>query len=274
MDTNVNYTIVGIFVISLISAIVLGVIWLSSGFSFVQYTTYAVNMQESVSGLSIDSPVEFNGVAVGAVKSIEIDENNPKLVELLLNVKSGTPVTEGTVATLASKGITGIAFIALKDKGENHTPLVAQKGQSYPYIKTAPSLFLRLDLALNQLSTNLRRVTDDISALLNKENLESIRATLSNLRQVTGTMASNSKQIDAILHNTAMLTSRLEPLIQSSTSTMRVLEVQTLPATYRMLSNLDAATRSLAEMSAELKNNPSIIIRGINRNNYGPGEQR
>lgn len=274
MDTNVNYTIVGLFVVTLVAAMTLSIIWLSSGFSFEHYKTYSVLMQESVSGLSIDSPVEFNGVSVGSVKTIQIDSKNPELVRLFLDVKSNTPISEGTVAMLASKGITGIAFIALKDKGDNPNPLVAKEGEPYPVIQTAPSLFLRLDQALSTLSENLHKVTDDISALLNKENLESIHDVLNNMQRITATMAANGKQIDAILRNAASLSGRLNPLIQSSTSAMRILEVQTLPATYRMLANLDAATRSLAEVTAEIKENPSIIIRGVNRNNYGPGEQR
>jgi phospholipid/cholesterol/gamma-HCH transport system substrate-binding protein len=274
METNVNYTIVGIFVITAITAMVMGIIWLSSGFSLDQSKIYAVNMQESVSGLSIDSPVEFNGVEVGSVKSIEIDKKDPKLVILLLSVKNNTPVSLGTVATLASKGITGITFVALKDKGESQLPLEVLPGQKYPIIKSAPSLFVRLGEALTQLSENVKSVSKDINTLLSKENLESLHQTLANLQRITGTMAANSKQIEAILHNTALFSKKLDPLIITSTNTLRVLEVQTLPATYRMLSNLDAATRSLAEITEEIKANPSVIIRGINRNNYGPGEQR
>lgn len=274
MDTNVNYTIVGLFVITLIAAITLSIIWLSSGFSFEQYKMYEVDMTESVSGLSVDSPVEFNGVDVGSVKSVEIDHTNPKLVKLLLDVKSETPISMGTVATLASKGVTGITFISLKDKGENPAPLKKQKDQKYPVIATAPSLFLRLDQALSRASENLHKVTEDIGALLTQENLESIRLTLHNMQRITANMAENNKQIDAILRNSARISAQLNPLIQSSTNTMRILEVQTLPATYRMISNLDATTRSLAEAAAEIKDNPSIIIRGVNRNNYGPGEQR
>ena len=73
METNVNYTLAGVFVISLITAIVIGVIWLSSGFGSGQdYALYNVFMNESVSGLSADGPVEFNGVNVGTVSAIKI----------------------------------------------------------------------------------------------------------------------------------------------------------------------------------------------------------
>jgi len=63
------------------------------------------------------------------------------------------------------------------------------------------------------------------------------------------------------------------PLIQSSTMTMRMLETQTLPAAYRLLSNLDNVARTLNEVSVELKQNPSILVRGVSRKTPGPGER-
>jgi phospholipid/cholesterol/gamma-HCH transport system substrate-binding protein len=88
METNVNYTIVGIFVISIISVIILAIIWLSSGLSTQTYTIYKVLMQESVSGLSPDSVVEYNGVNVGSVTTIQINKKNPQIVEVLLKIDS------------------------------------------------------------------------------------------------------------------------------------------------------------------------------------------
>src|SRR5690554_4942849 len=115
MDTNVNYTIVGIFVVSLVAAMVFGIIWLSAGFSSIQNTSYEIYMKESVAGLNVDSVVEFNGVNVGTVKKIEIDPIDPRLVYVLLSIKSTTPVSQGTKATLNTKGLTGVAYVALED---------------------------------------------------------------------------------------------------------------------------------------------------------------
>lgn len=275
METNVNYTIVGAFVIAMIAAIVLGIIWLSSGLSTSESNVYyLVYMQESVTGLTVDAPVEYNGVSVGAVKSIELNQKNPHLVELLLSIKKTTPITRGTVATLATRGITGITFIALKDVSRDLTPLVADPGQKYPVIKTAPSLFVRLDAFLNQLSTSFRQMSTSMQALLTKENLESVRATLENLKEVTGTLSANSKRLDAILLNTSKASQQFGPLMQSSASTMRILEMQTLPAAYRVLSNLDEVSRTLTDVSAQLKQNPSVIIRGATPPPLGPGESK
>lgn len=274
METNVNYTIVGAFVITLLSATILAIIWLSSGFSFVQYRTYMIYSQESVNGLSIDAPVEYNGVNVGSVKSIDIDKTNPHLVIVLLNISVGTPITRGTYATLTTRGITGITYIALKDTSTDLRPLIAERGQRYPVIKTSPSLFTRLDTTLRELSMNFRKISEAMQTLLNKENQESIRMTLHNLQEVTGTLAANSQKLNTILENTSRASRQFGPLLQSGIGTMHVLETQTLPAAYRMLNNLDETTRTLAQVAAELKQNPSILIRGTAPAPLGPGEPK
>lgn len=261
MEPNVNYTIVGAFVILLLTAIILSVIWLSSGFSFKVQTLYKVYMHESVSGLNPDSAVEFNGVDVGSIGSIQLDPKNSQLVELLLKIKSTTRITQGTVAMLSTRGMTGATFIALSDKGQDQRPLLVEPGQRYPVIKTTSSIFLRLEAALTQFTNNFHQISDSIHSLLDQQNLQSIKDSLKNIKQVTGTLAMDSEKLDSI--------------IQNSMAAMRTLETQTLPAANHLLFNLDDVVRTLSDVSKELKQNPSILIRGVNRSaELGPGEKK
>ncbi len=260
METNVKYTVVGAFVLTLLSLIILGIIWLSSGLSIEKYSTYLVFMQESVSGLSTDAPVEYNGVKVGAVKSISLHTADPRLVEVQLKIKEGTPITEGTEATLDSKGITGITFIALKDAGNNLNPLKAPPGQPYPVIKTVPSIFLRLDTALSKLNESFSTVSNSISSVLDPENLRSIKETLKHLNEVTAALSANTKELTRIIRNTSLATQQLQPTLQT-------FSVQTLPAIDSLLSNLNA-------VSQQIKENPAILIRGTSPQPLGPGEHK
>jgi phospholipid/cholesterol/gamma-HCH transport system substrate-binding protein len=259
METKVNYTVVGIFVVMLFSAIIFSVIWLSAGFSSQGYNIYKVYMSESVSGLSIDSDVEFNGVDIGNVTNMHINKRNPRLVELLLKIQSGTPITEGTRATLKAKGITGTAFIALQDKGNDLTPLSKAPGESYPVIKTAPSLFLRLDTALSDLATNMKLITAEVKTVLNAQNQKAFKQTLINMRNITNTIAANNQQLTSILQNSANI--------------MQAFDQQTLPAANQALANISSVTRNLSDFSLELKRNPTLLIRGRSQPLLGPGEK-
>ena len=261
-------------VIALFALIILEIILISSGSSFTSYSTYLVYMQESVAGINIDSLVEYNGVEVGRVKGIQLNPQHPKLVKLLLSIQSNTPITQGTVAMLASRGITGISYVALKDRSDDMRPLKVEPGQSYPIIKTAPSIFLRLDTALNLLTNNFRQINESIRALLDKDNLRSIKSTLYNLDQITTNLARNTQRVNLIIENTFEASKRFTPLLQSSVGTMKLLETQTLPEAYRLFINMDDMTRTLVELSYEIKQNPSVLIRGVDRVTMGPGETK
>ncbi|HEX2549907.1 MAG TPA: MlaD family protein [Gammaproteobacteria bacterium] len=252
METNVRYTIVGAFVLLLFAAIVLGVIWLSSGLSIETYDIYQVNMKESVSGLTVDAAVEFNGVNVGTVKSIQIDETNPDLVKLLLRIRSNTPITEGTRATMNMRGLTGVTFIALQDKGNNEKPLVALEGQEYPVIQTTPSLLMRFDIALTKLNESLHSVSVSVENLLSKENIQLFNDIMVNLRKVTDDVS---------------------PLLQNSMTTIEVFNRQTLPATNQAIITMDKILTNVLSITSEMKDNPSVLIRGKEPRPLGPGEK-
>jgi len=274
MDTNVNYAIVGAFVISLIAAITFGMIWLSSGLSHGgQYKYYEIFMKESVAGLSIDSVVEFNGVNVGSVKKIEIDSHDPRLVLVVLSVLDTTPVSQGTKATLNSKGLTGVAYVALEDDGSNPKPLVKLHSEPYPIINTAPSFFFRIDTGMKKFNENVTKVTTAIQNLLDQENLQSIREILIDMRHVTRTLAGNAEEMQTIIHNTAQASGHFLPVLQGSQEMLRSLNSQIIPEAAKAMSNLDLITTNLSSVSREIKDNPAIVIRGRTEQPLGPGEK-
>lgn len=259
METNVNYTVVGAFVIALIMLIIIVIVWLSTGFSFQRYSVYRIFMSEAVSGLALNGPVEFNGVNVGRVNSIKIDKKNPKLVELLISIKSDTPVTRGTRAKLDFKALSGIANIALIDRGEDLRPVSLYSKQGYPVIPTSPSIYVRLDTTLKQLTTafqqissSFKQISTSVNALLDKENLHSIKETLINLRQAT---------------------KELSPFLTNGKNALHLIEKETIPATNQAMHSFESLGNNLTNTSTEIMENPAIIIRGKQPHELGPGEQ-
>lgn len=274
MDNNVNYTMVGAFVIFLTTAIVFAIIWLSSGLTLIQYSDYLMNSEESVSGLNVDASVEYNGVNVGSVKSITLDTTNPHIVKVLLSINNATPITRGTIATLTTRGVTGVAFVALKDLGDDLRPLTAEPNQEYPVIPTAPSIFMRLEVTLSRLTDNFQTITDSFSRLLDKKNLQSIQNSLEHIDKLTGSLAKDSDKFNQLITNTAQASAEFVPMLKQSTSALKVLDSQTLPSTYRLLSNMNDVMRNLNDVSTQLKQNPSILLRGAAPLPLGPGEKR
>lgn len=266
MESKVNYALVGIFVIVLTAAIIFAIIWLSAGISTKEYIIYKVLMTESVTGLNVDSPVKYSGVDVGKVKSMRLCKEDPRHVEILLNIEKGIPITMSTEATLATQGITGVAYIDLQTKGPDTRPLLALPGHKYPLIPTSPSLFFRLDKAINEITNDFNKISYSISEVFDAQNRHSIKYTLNNLDKITTDLAGQSKQLKTIIQNTANATQKLPKLFQEGQNAMHTINNQTLP-------KVNDITSNFLEASQTIKQNPAILLRGQTSRALGPGER-
>jgi phospholipid/cholesterol/gamma-HCH transport system substrate-binding protein len=204
MEPKVNYLLVGLFVVVLGAASLAVVLWLSKGEYAGVYDRYYTYMRESVSGLSVDSVVRYQGVEVGRVKEIVLDPNDPEEVRLALDLVRGTPVKEDTVAVLETQGLTGLTTVNLTDGTRDSPPLTAKPGQKYPVIKSGPSLLHRLDSALSRILAdktfpallgNLNSLVQDTRGVVDVENRAELKRILADLAKVTHTLAANQAQL-------------------------------------------------------------------------------
>jgi phospholipid/cholesterol/gamma-HCH transport system substrate-binding protein len=294
MEEKVNFAVVGVFVLVLATALIGGVLWLSSGKSYrTSYDVYQTYMNESVSGLNLNAPVRYRGVEVGRVRKIALAPGNVEQVQLTLAIERGTPVKVDTVAMLQSQGLTGIAFVELTAGGRNSPPLRAQAGEAYPVIKTGPSLMTRLDSAVTTLLANLNRTSENLNALLDEDNRRAVKSTLADLRVLSHTLAARSGTIDSTLKdtartmkNTARLTDDLPQLVQRINRSADAFDRmsnelaraganasdETLPEVQQLVRELRDLTASLRRVSDQLEQNPSALLYGKPPAKRGPGE--
>ncbi|KTD31759.1 ABC transport system periplasmic substrate binding protein [Legionella moravica] len=307
MESKTNYTIVGLTVLILMAALLSTALWLSVGFNQKVYSFYTVYLRESVSGLSEESPVKYNGVQVGFVKKIKLNIDDPRQVELTLSIEKGIPITTSTSATLISQGITGVTFIGLSAGSSDLTPLQKMPGEPYPVIPAKPSLFNQLDTILKEVSENVSKVSDQAQRIFNEENAAYVRNTLSNIDKFSEVMASNSKNIDnslksadVFLANMAKVSKDFPNILnelkigvkkfnamaddisvagKSVSKTMNAGKVavdkisqQTLPPAVLLLRRLNTISANLEKVSNEMRQNPSVVIRGTKPPEPGPGE--
>ncbi len=212
MDSKVNYTIVGMFVVVLGAAFIMMFFWLSATRHDKVYHTYVSYVHEDVTGLSVQTPVRYNGVQVGYVSKVKLDPRNPQLVKLILKIEEGTPITTSTVVTLLPMGITGVIYVGLKALTPKAPLLGAKPGQKYPVIPSEPSFLMQLGKVLPELTGNLKNISTSITKLLNEKNRKAIDSTLQNVSVLTKNLADNSKRLDDIskslqetLNNTAIV---------------------------------------------------------------------
>jgi phospholipid/cholesterol/gamma-HCH transport system substrate-binding protein len=201
MESKVNYTVVGIFVIMFTIAIVAFVFWLGKySDDEAQYQYFKVYITESVSGLAPEAAVKFHGVDVGLVESIQINPNNSEEVELLLKIKKTTPIKNDSTAVLKFFGITGLAFIEISG-GAKDAPLLVTSSDNIAIIPTTSSLIKRLDETLSLVVTKLSQTLDKTNALLSDKNSENFSQTLSHLAIISKQMNDYQDEIDTLLRN-------------------------------------------------------------------------
>ncbi|GAB4392042.1 MAG: MlaD family protein [Gammaproteobacteria bacterium] len=300
MNSDANYTLVGMFVTILGIALIIVVLWLSGAHSKKVYQIYSVYMHEAVSGLQTQSAVKFNGVDVGNVKNIGLDRHDPQKVKLLLNIEEGTPINSSTVAILKAQGITGLAYIDLKNESSMAPPLRALPGKKYPQIKSAPSLFVELDSVMRNVATNIDELTTNINAFVNQTNIQAFNNSLKNIEKLSVALGQNSQSIEGslklanrLLYNTSLASEQLPQVIsqvsatlnnvndasqqikvsvRESRSALQGVNQQAIPNTVQALTHLNRVLINIEQLSAELKQNPSVLVRGKQAPPPGPGE--
>jgi phospholipid/cholesterol/gamma-HCH transport system substrate-binding protein len=244
-------------------------------YSSSRYTTYQIVTQDSVSGLITDAPVEFHGVEVGKVRSIEL--NAPHMVTILLDIRKEVPVTTATVATitsrgLATRGFTGYVYISLEDSGADPRPLAPESNNPYPRIHTAPSRSVNMDTAISQVNENVQSLTELLQTTLDKETVASLKQSVDNLQKVTRVLADNNRKLNAIILNTEQASNQFKPLLESSDASIKTLQFQILPEAYRTIEKLDRLSDSLSGVTNKINREPSILLRGSAPPPPGPGE--
>ncbi len=112
METDKHYFFEGLFIIGFSIAAAIFAVWLGSAGRH-DDVIYRIHFPDSVSGLTVGDPVKYRGIDVGTVKSMMIDPDNPRLVQVDVRLRKETPVMTDTRASLVMKGITGVVFIEL-----------------------------------------------------------------------------------------------------------------------------------------------------------------
>jgi phospholipid/cholesterol/gamma-HCH transport system substrate-binding protein len=121
----------GVFFVSIMGLFIAVIVWLAGGFSTTASTSYACYFGWSVGGLNVGSTVNYNGVPVGSVTSIEIAPDG-RLVKVTLRIDDDKfMVDETIVASLYITGITGLQNVNLESLPESELRLWSQEDLSF-----------------------------------------------------------------------------------------------------------------------------------------------
>ena len=136
METRANYVLIGAFTLAVIAAAFGFVLWFQSLHATKQRSPLRIVFEGAASGLRNGGSVNFNGIRIGEVVSVKLD--NPRRVVALAMVENNAPIRKDTLVGLEFQGLTGVAAISLKG-GEETAPPVPLDEDGVPMLTADPA---------------------------------------------------------------------------------------------------------------------------------------
>jgi phospholipid/cholesterol/gamma-HCH transport system substrate-binding protein len=221
METRANYVAVGAFVLVLLVGAAGVLLWLIGSQFNTAVAYYEISFTGSVAGLGKDSTVRYNGVQVGKVAEIDIDQVNPNHVRVLVALDPITIIRQDAVATLAMQGLTGGSYIEISGGTTGAPPFPHRDRPPYPFIHSESSGLQSIFDKAPEVLKKLLGIEDQLHDMLGGKNRAAIDETLENVRKLTATLAARTPEIDAILVNTADATRQLDDSAKSLNGLMK-----------------------------------------------------
>lgn len=146
---------------------------------------YFVRYRESVSGLEIGATVKMQGVRVGQVERVSMDD--VETVRVVLSLEPGTPIKQDTVGVISSIGITGLKFIELTG-GSKHTKRMTPNTDKSE-IRPGDSVVQTLTGKAIDISTKMEQVLNSLITVFDENTRTHLRSILANTDRLTASMA-------------------------------------------------------------------------------------
>lgn len=253
METKANYVLIGAFTIIIAAALLLFGLWAAKYSSERTWQEYQIVFREAVTGLSVGSPVQYNGIAVGSITELSLAPNDPRQVIARIRLESRTPVKTDTRAKLAITSLTGPIIIQLSGGTPQAPALTSIDKRDAPVIQTAPS-------ALQNITDTANRIVERLDQVLSDKNVASIASTLENLETISGSLANREEGLQSLLVSARDAAQNLDRTLTTTNGTIERLDqnlVRELPA---ILNKLDS---TLAKLDSAANNADAIL--GENR---------
>src|SRR6201993_1257254 len=277
METRANYVLIGSFTLAVIAAAFGFVLWFQSLHTTKARSPLRIVFEGPAAGLRNGGSVNFNGIRVGEVVSVKLD--NPRRVVALAMVENNAPLRKDTLVGLEFQGLTGVAAISLKG-GEEAAPPVPLDEDGVPVLTADPNRLQDVTEAIRGTLQNINRIVAD--------NQTAVKNSLANLETFTQSLARNSEKIDAIMARGDGVMGKADNLIRGLNTLAGGKEGGELFLTVKSIRELAEdfdkrsgalmadGRRTLGDISRAVNNfdrNPSRVIFGASNNAQQPNAE-
>lgn len=259
METRAHYVLIGLFTVLVVIGSLLFALWLGKSSSDRSYSFYEVVFEETVTGLSKGSAVEYNGIRIGDVADLRLDPKDPRKVLALIRVAAGSPIKEDTHARLAITGVTGTAIIQLLGGTPDSPPLLTSRERPAVIIAD-PSPFAKLLTGGEDMLTNISRLLEQANRMFSETNINHFSQIVTNIQQATGNLANQSDSVGPVMTELRSMLSEAQGLLKSLDGVLNQDGRQILQQAAGTLESLHRTSRQLESL---LVNNSGSLESGM-----------
>jgi phospholipid/cholesterol/gamma-HCH transport system substrate-binding protein len=282
----------GAFVLGTVTLLVGSVFFLVGKKIFTKKVAYFTRMTESVSGLELGSTVKQNGRDIGAINAITTDSADVTRTIVRFEVAKGSAIKADMTATMGSYGITGLKYLEITG-GTYSAADVPPGGEVRSELSTLGKIVIRADsiaYKVDRLLGNVLAITES----QNREHLDKLIKSSAALGSSLDTLARDfgkvrpGRRLDDILSQMESFSRELNAKVKKSQveqtvhaykeaaenitvvakkmdlTVMRVQEDLT-----QSMNNLKETMKNMNTFSRQIKENPSVLLRGEEKKERG-----
>ncbi|WP_394177120.1 MlaD family protein [Yoonia maritima] len=209
METRANYILIGVFALFGILGTLGFFVWLAKVEVDRQYAHYDI-LFESVSGLDRAADVQFNGLSVGRVISLDLYPDDPSKVIVRIEIASETPIKTDTKAQMQSQGLTGVAFVSLAGGSPQAALLRDTAGTEVSIIEAERSMVQTLTAEAPDLIAEAVNLMRQLEVLTNEKNQAHFANILENIEETTELLPPLASQTETTMAAAAQTLERID----------------------------------------------------------------
>jgi phospholipid/cholesterol/gamma-HCH transport system substrate-binding protein len=254
---------VGAFVLAALTILTSMLIYLMSTSSHagsVPFRTYL----HYAGGLEPGGPVLFGGINAGRVTSVRPWSSDPSEIEILLELKPGTPVNEKSVAKIGSVSLMSAPALLISTGSNTARRVppggaipsqdVASMDEIMAKVSTvadnANAFMTQVQGEISGISGDARTVLANLNAITGKPNQKRINAMLAQLSHMVST---DGPKIDGMLDQVSQVTAKLGPVVDHADGA-----IQNISGTVSDIR--DPLRNDLAELQTTLQEAKGLLV--------------
>jgi phospholipid/cholesterol/gamma-HCH transport system substrate-binding protein len=182
--------------------------------------------------------VQYNGIAVGTVETLGLDQKDPRRVIALLKIKADTPVKVDTRAKLSITGLTGVPFIQLTGGSPGAQALARGDRDEIPVIQAEAS-------ALQNIADTANRLVARMDEVLSEANVKRINDTLAHIEALTGSVADQREDLRALIVNARQSSEQLSKTLATTNKAVEDVDRELVDKLPSLIAKLDGTLTKL-----------------------------